>query len=137
LRVFVDTSSLFKKYVDEPGGDAFEKVLAKTTEIVVSPVTWIEMNAVIERRLRDKSLLPEQAARLRSEIKRDFVYFSRVLWNENLENKAVDLVHKHALKTLDAVQLASAVLSEPELFVTSDRKLYLEAKKVIRRIRRV
>ena len=60
-------------------------------------------------------------------------YFWRILWNENLEDKVVEIVHKHALKTLDSVQLASAILSEAQLFVPSDRKLYREAKKIVKR----
>src|SRR3989344_9198418 len=133
MRIFIDTSSLFKKYVDEPGGDDLQGSFPKMAEIVVSPTTWIEMNAAIERRLRSRSLSAEQADWLRAEAKRDFPCFSQVLWNENLESKAVDLIQKHVLKTMDAVQLASAILSESELFVTPDRKLYLEAKKVLRR----
>lgn len=137
MRVFVDTSSLFKKYVNEPGSDVFENTLSRATEIAVSPVTWIEMNAAIERRLTGRSLSAEQADWLRAEAKKDFTYFFQVLWNENLENKAVELIRKHALKTMDAVQLASGFLSESELFLTSDQKLYKEAKKVLRHVRYV
>ena len=132
MRVFTDTSSLFKKYLDEPGSDVFEKVLSKAVEIVVSPVTWIEINAAIERSVRSRLLSVEQAERLRKEVKKDFVYFFRVLWNENLEKIAIEIIHKHALKTLDSVQLASAILSESELFVTSDKKLYQEARKIVK-----
>lgn len=132
MRVFVDTSSLFKKYLEEPGSDAFEKVLSKATEIAISPVTWIELNAAIERCIRNYSLPLEQAGRLQSEIKKDLSYFWRIQWNENLEARAIEIIHQHALKTLDSVQLASAILSESDLFVTSDRKLYLEAKKIMK-----
>ncbi|MBI2095157.1 MAG: type II toxin-antitoxin system VapC family toxin [Candidatus Omnitrophica bacterium] len=135
--MFVDTSSLFKKYAEEPGSDAFEGLLSQATEIAVSPVTWVEMNAAIGRRLRARSLSIKQAEWLSVEAKKDYAYFLQVLWNENLENKAVELVRRHALRTMDAVQLASGILSESTLFVTSDRKLYLEAKKVIRRVRYV
>lgn len=132
MRVFADTSTLFKKYLDEPGSDTFEKVLAKTTEIAISPITWLEINAAIERCVRDRSLPMDEAERLRTEVKKDFAYFWRILWNENLENKATEIIHKHAVKTLDSVQLASAILSEADLFVTSDRKLFREAKKIVK-----
>lgn len=131
MKVFVDTSTLFKKYLDEPGSAAFDALLAKTTEIAVSPVTWIEINAALERCVRYKSLSSAQAERLRTEAKKDFAYFWQVVWNENLEEKAVDIIRKHALKTLDAVQLASGVLSQSALFVTSDQKLFEEAKKIL------
>ena len=133
MRVFVDTSALFKKYVAESGSDAFEQVLAEAAEIAVSPVTWIEMHAAVERRLRDRTLSRAQADWLRAEAGKDFTYYLQVVWNQNLERKAVELIRRYALRTLDAVQLASGVLSEAELFVTSDRKLYTEARRVVRR----
>ena len=132
MRIFVDTSSLFKKYMEESGSEAFGKLLTDATEIAVSPVTWIEINAIVERCFRGRLLSREQAEQLRIEIKKDFFYFGRMLWNENLEAKAVEVVRSYALKALDAIQLASGILSEAELFVTSDQKLYKEAKKIIR-----
>ena len=130
----MDTSALYKKYVEEPGSDTFEKVLMRAGEIAVSPVTWIEMNAALGRCVRNRSLPSAQADRLRVEIKKDFVYFSRVLWNDNLEEKAAEIVRKHTLRTLDSIQLASAILSESDLFVTSDRKLYTEARTILKHV---
>ena len=137
MRLFVDTSSLFKKYVDESGCEVFEKILSKASEIAVSPVTWIEMNAAISRCLRSNVLTPEKTEWLRTEIKKDFAYFLLVVWNENLENKAVQLIREHALKTMDAIQLASGILSGAETFITSDHQLHRAAKKVIRHVRLV
>lgn len=123
---------MFKKYANEPGSDAFELTFSKASEIAVSPITWVEMNAAIARRVADRSLSASQAEWLRAEAKKDFTYFLRVLWNDNLEAKAEELVNKHALRTMDAVQLAAGILSDADLFVTSDRKLFKEAKKVMR-----
>ena len=134
MRLFVDTSSLFKKYVEESGSDALEKWLSKASEIAVAPVTWIEINVALERRLRNKIVSPEKANWLRAEIKKDFAYFFLMIWNENLENKAVHLIRQHTLKTMDAIQLASGILSEAEVFITSDHQLHRAATKVIRHV---
>ena len=133
MRIFVDTSALFKKYAVEPGSGAFEQALARAAEVAVSPVTRIEVHVTIERRLRDRTLSRGHADWLRVEVAKDFAYFLQVVWNQHLERKAVELIHRHTLRTLDAVQLASGVLSDAELFVTSDRKLYAEAQRVFRR----
>ena len=134
MRLFVDTSSLFKKYVEESGSDALEKWLSKASEIAVAPVTWIEINVALERRLRNKIVSPEKANWLRAEIKKDFAYFFQIIWNENLEDKAVHLIRQHTLKTMDAIQLASGILSEAEVFITSDHQLHRAAAKVIRHV---
>lgn len=133
MRIFVDTSALFKKYVAEPGSNAFEQVLENAAEIAVSPVTWIEVHATVERRLRERTLSGQQAEWLRREVSRDFAYFLQVVWNQNLERKTVEIIRRHALRTLDAIQLASGALSEAGLFVTSDRKLYAKAQRILRR----
>ena len=133
MRAFIDTSSLFKKYVDEDGSKELGDLLKDISEIAVSPTTWVEMNAVVARRLRNKSLTSQQAAWLTSEARKDFESFHRVVWNDTLETTATRLVVRHPLSTLDAIQLASGVLSKADLFVTSDRGLFEEARKEIRK----
>jgi len=133
MRAFIDTSSLFKKYVEENGSKELDFLLQEISEIAVSPVTRLEMSAVIARRLREKTLTAQQAAWLESETHKDFESFYRVVWNEALETAATVLVHAHPLSTLDAIQLASGVLSKADLFVTSDRRLFEEARKKVRR----
>ncbi len=132
MRAFVDTSSLFKKYVNESGSQVLDELLQQVSEIAVSPVTWVEMNTVVARRLREKTLTAQQATWLQTQIDRDFQSFYRVLWNDALEKTATALAYHHPLSTLDAIQLASGVLSKADVFVTSDRRLFEEAKKEVR-----
>ena len=137
MRAFIDTSSLFKKYVEEDGSRALDRLLQGISEIVVSPVTWIEMNAAIARRLRERSLARKDAAWLKAEARRDFQSFHRVVWNETLETTATDLVSHYPLSTLDAIQLASGILSKADVFVTSDHVLFENASREVRRAVRV
>lgn len=133
MRVFIDTSSLFKKYVEEAGSKELGRLLQDASEVAVSPTAWIEMNAAIARRLRNKSLTTEQATWLTLEARKDFQSFHRVIWSEPLETAATRLVCRYPLSTLDAIQLASGVLSKAEIFVTSDRGLFEEARKEVRK----
>ena len=129
MRLFIDTSTLFKKYVEEAGSKDFEELLMGSSEIAVAPTAWLEVNSILERRFREKTSTRQMVEWLRLEIKKDFDFFFKVTWNENIENKAMELIRRHGLKTMDGIQLASAVLSEAGGFVTSDRPLYLAAKK--------
>ena len=133
MRAFIDTSSLFKKYVVESGSGELERLLQDVSEIAVSPMTWVEMSAVIARRVREKSLTSQQAAWLTSEARKDFQSFHLVIWNETLEATATRLLSRYPLSTLDAIQLASGTLSKADLFVTSDRGLFEEARKELRK----
>lgn len=133
MRAFIDTSSLFKKYVEESGSKELDFLLQEISEIAVSPVTWVEMSAVIARRLREKSLTAQQATWLKSETHKDFQSFHRVIWNDALEKAATDFVYRYSLLTLDAIQLASGVLSKADVFITSDRRLFEQARREVRK----
>lgn len=127
MKAFLDTSSLIKKYVTEPGSDRLEIRLEKVAEIVVAPIYWIELNSALERRLREKTLTPSQVTAIRQEAGKDLIFFSRVIWNESLEEKAVEIIKKYYFKALDGIQLAAAILSQADAFFTSDRSLYKTA----------
>ena len=106
MRAFVDTSSLFKKYVEEDGSDRLNELLNDVSEIAISPLTWTEINSIFARRLRENLLTSQQATWLKSQAERDFSSFHRVNWSDALENKAVELMNKSSILTLDAIHLA-------------------------------
>ena len=56
-----------------------------------------------------------------------------MIWNEDLEQTATDFVYRYPLSTLDAIQLASGVLAKADVFVTSDRALFEQARREIRK----
>ena len=134
MRAFVDTSTLFKMYYEEAGSEDFKDLLEKISEIIVSPICWLEMNTTIHRLLNEKRISREQVKWLKEEMNRDFQYFSKIIWNENLETAAVEIGSKYYLKTLDSIQLAASALSKADLFITSDVKLYREAEKILKKV---
>ena len=137
MKIFIDTSSLFKKYVEEPGSSQFESLLKKASEIVVAPIYWLEFNSAIQRRLQDGKLNLQETEWIRQEGKKDTAYFSQVRWNENLEVKAHQMILKYSLKTLDSIQLAAACLSDADLFIVSDKFLFEKAKKELNDVKYV
>lgn len=124
VRAFVDTSSLFKKYVEENGAEEFNRLLDSVFDIIVSPVTILELHSILERRLREKTLLRADAQWVEKEFQADYQYFGVVEWNDSLLKESIRVVRRHQLRVLDGIQLASGLLAGPSLFITSDRKLY-------------
>ena len=123
MKAFIDTSSLIKKYVHEKGSDRFDQELKAISEITVAPIYWIELISAVERRKAQRTLPGQAAEYILKEAEKDLEYFNRVIWNELLEIKAVQLIRKHSLRTLDSVQLASGILSKADVFLTSDKNL--------------
>lgn len=124
MKAFIDTSSMIKKYIEEPGSDRFDQLLEATSEIIVAPVYLLEVNAAIERRLKEKTIHLEEADWIRDAVNEDLVYYAKIVWSDNLEKKAIQLIRHHQIKTLDSIQLAAGILSAADIFVTSDKQLF-------------
>jgi predicted nucleic acid-binding protein len=134
MRMFIDTSSLFKKYVDEKGADTFDALLQSVFEIIISPITLLEINSIIERRLREKTLNTSDANWIEKEFTFDLNFYGVVEFNEKLISECIRIIRKHQLKVLDGIQLASAIIAKPDAFITSDIHLYKSAAKELKSV---
>ena len=131
---FIDTSSLIKRYVREEGSDDLTEYMNQLTGAVVSPVTLIELYSGLTRRLNDRSLSLSGFQRIEEEMLRNFQHFNVVRWNDDLVIEAVAMVRRHKLRTLDAIQLASAKLAKAQQLLASDLSLTEAARKEIKKV---
>ncbi len=75
MKAFIDKSTLFKKYIEENGSKKFEKLLESVSEIIVAPITILEIHSIIERRVREKSLNNSDAKWIEKEFLYDYNFF--------------------------------------------------------------
>ena len=134
MRAFIDTSSLFKKYVEETGSKKLDELLGLVSEIIIAPITILEVNSILERRLKEKSLNSLDAKWIEKEFLRDYGFFGIVEFNDDLVRECIRVIRKHQLKVLDGIQLSSAIFSRPQLFIVSDIRLFEAAKKEMQRV---
>jgi len=126
-RYFIDTSALFKRYVDERGSSEVRDILAKRGENLISSLTLVEMVSNF-RRLVDVDRLISQEdferlmATLMGDIAEGVIEVVEVSMTDIL--KSIDLLSTRYITPVDAVQLSMAHnLGEDVLFVCGDRKL--------------
>lgn len=131
MRVFFDTSALLKRYIQESGSAEVDGIFDAAEEIVISPITRIEAHSALQRRLRENSLTLAELKTSTKEIEKDLEFFRFVKFSANLESVAVKSVSEYKLRTLDSIQLASAILSRPDLLVTSDKQLADVAQEIL------
>ncbi len=134
MNAFIDTSSLFKKYVKESNSEKFDKIIQKLNGIVVSPTTLIELHKSVQNRLKGRLITEDESRGILNEIARDYPFFQVVEWSGVLEKTAIYLVNKYDLKTLDSIQLSCAIISAADQFITSDIQLSKAAEKEIKRV---
>jgi predicted nucleic acid-binding protein len=132
MKIFLDTSALAKRYIEEPGSDELEHLLFSKMEVVsVSTLAFPEFAAAIGRKIRNKEIPRKWAARALEEFTKDWNgLFERIPFSENLAEEAASLAVAYPLKGADAVHLISAFSSGADLFVTSDEALIKAAEKI-------
>jgi hypothetical protein len=132
LRVFLDTSALAKRYVQEPGSVELTELLTSiTSEISISTLAFVEFASAMGRKLRNKEIAEAKVCEAIKELEKDwYEAFSKIPLEDMLAETAATIALEHSLKGADAVHLASAQVTGAELFVASDNKLIRVAKKM-------
>lgn len=122
--IFIDSSSLIKRYVAENGSDLVDKYFTDENDICISPVTTIEIHSALGRKLRDGDIAYETHQKAIQLWDDDFPHIIKIPFSESLIKLVKELIDRNGIKTLDAIQTGSAVLSLSSELVTSDRQMF-------------
>ncbi len=125
---FVDTSALAKLYVSEPDSDAFETWFAEAMPVTISLLTTVELSSVLQKYVRMGRLSPALVQEMEAAVGEDIVLGCVRVADvpSGVFHLAKSLIAANGalgLRSLDAIQLASALTSGTTLFVTSDAAL--------------
>lgn len=127
MKIFLDTSSLFKLYHQEIGTKEIESLFEVNSinEIFLSELTKIEFASTIWKKVRTKELTVEAGSKTIQLFESDYPKFTFVALNSLVIEFARNLVSKYGtqgLRTLDSIQLATSLLirNKIDLFLTSD-----------------
>lgn len=130
MTLFLDSSSLIKLYHFETGSkglmDLFEKF--DITRIVLSAISRIEFSSAIWKKVRAREISSTNALIVLKAFREDFRYYHIVETDNKIFELAEQLLDKYGksgLRSLDSLQLASAVHNRKDidLFEASDDKL--------------
>lgn len=130
MKIFLDTSSLFKLYHRETGTSELELFFSKTkiSSIFLSEITKIEFASTVMKKVRTKEITELQAQITLDLFISDFEKYIFISTDSYLIEQARTLVSKYGvqgLRTLDSIQLSTALLLSQmvEVFFTADNLL--------------
>lgn len=130
MKIFLDTSSLFKLYHREADTAIIEKIfsIANITSVYLSEITKIEFASSIWKKVRTSEITEAEAKTTLELFETDYTKYCFVATDSIIIEQAKIMVSKYGLKglrTLDSIQLSTAITLEPEvsLFITSDNLL--------------
>ncbi len=131
-RYFFDTSALVKLYHHEEWTDTLDRMIeAENPIIVISDIGIVEMVSALLKKTRMNLLDKQTCDNVIAEFEKDIDKFEVIEADTVIKNSAGQLLKDFGtifgLKTLDALQLASALsaseISKLDLFIVTDRTL--------------
>ena len=126
--IYLDTSVLVKLYAPEPDSRTVAASVREDPQIVVSDLTRLEFASAVARLTREGLLPGARGRTLIQRLEKDWSAFTRVRVSDEVLVAAQALLWRHPLRTLDALQLGTALIvtrSAPTAlrFGTADRRL--------------
>lgn len=130
--IYLDTSWLVKLYVEESDSATIRALVDAEPLVIVSDMAFVEVHSAVLRRKRERRITARAAASVLAGFKKDWPQRYRVALSSDVLSRAAEVLAAHPLRTLDAVQLASALLvadGAPELprFGAADARLVAAA----------
>lgn len=132
--LYLDTSSLMKLYVAEPGAEGIRRLVERAEIVSTSVVAYAEGRSALARRRRERSLTPGEHRRARAAFESDWPRLLTLEVGEPLARRAGELAERHRLRGFDALHLASFLTvredfsGEEVRFSAADRSLERAAK---------
>lgn len=119
--LYLDTSSLVKLYLEEPGTKEVQSRLQRADVVATSVIAYPEAHAALSRRHREGALTKSEFNAVVEEFRDTWSRFLAVILSAPVYVRAGTLAVTHGLRGMDGIHLASCV----ELLRDGDRVEFL------------
>ena len=131
---YFDTSALVKRYVKEEGSPRV-RVLFKRYRFLSSAITPLELVSALCRRRATGELAEKDYRAILSRMEKDRAYWELIEVSPRVLERAEELIQQAALRTLDAIHIASALMFQSASgirvpFITGDARQYETANQL-------
>jgi len=127
MAIYVDTSALLKRYIEEPDSGIAQDYLLADTSWFSGRHTFVEVRRNLANLLSDDELV-----RMRALFEEDWKRFSVVELDEITCRLAADIGEQTGLRTLDSLHVGAAVRLGPKFlrFITFDIRQAMVARQM-------
>ena len=122
MNIFLDSSALAKRYVQEPGSDRLEEILFSASSLGISVICLPEVVSALCRIRRERKLSQPQYLKAKQALFEDIDDTSVVNVTDQVVARAIELLERWPLRSSDSLHVASAAEWAADLFVSSDAR---------------
>ncbi len=112
--LYLDTSSLVKLYVEEPGSESIRELSAGASLLATSVVAYAEARSAFARRARERGLTRSEHEKVKAEFERDWPGMLALDVTDAIARRAGAIAEKRALRGFDGIHLASFLFLREE-----------------------
>ncbi len=120
--LLLDTSAFAKLYIEEDGSAEVRGFVGEADPLVVSAIVLPEALSALRRLVREGKLGEGDYSLLKERICRDVADIEVVPISEQAIGKAVAVIERHPIRTLDALHIGAALAAGVPLLVTADSR---------------
>ena len=129
MNVFLDTSALAKRYIDERGSDKVISLCQQADSLIVSVICLPELISTMSRLVRERKLGKAAYRKLKGDAVMDLADADICQITSDVLASVVSLLESHPLRAMDAIHVACALAVQPDFFVSADRRQLSAARK--------
>ena len=129
MKTFFDASAFAKRYVEETGSQLVDDICFTAKEISISVICVPEIISALNRRVREKCLSRQDYFTIKQHLSDDVRDAVIVNLIPEVIVTSTKLLEASPLRAMDALHVACALLWGAELFVSSDKRQTIAAKK--------
>jgi len=129
MKVYFDSSAYAKRFIEESGSQRVDDICRQASEVGLSIICLPEILSALNRRVREKSISKEQYTLAKKRLSKEVSDMEIINITPQVVSKSGLLLEKHPLRAMDAMHIACAIEWHADLFVTSDRRQQMAAKK--------
>lgn len=129
MKLAVDSSSLAKRYIQEYGSEKLDQILQDASELALCISLIPEVISGLNRRIREGVLDQKNYRAVKKQLLNDVQDAVVLQITPPVISLSVKLLENNTLRAMDALHVACALEWKADLFVTSDRRQLIAARK--------
>ncbi len=137
MKIFLDSSSFAKRFVEEEGSEEVEAICDGASKLGLAVLCVPELVSAFSRRRREGSLTQSQYGMAKRRLMEDVRDAEIIHLTTAVVVSSINVLETTPVRTLDALHVACALEWEAELFVSSDKRQLAAADRVGLKIRAV
>lgn len=128
MRLFIDSSSLTKRYVEEKGSEKLVECLQSVSDLGISVILVPEIISALQRRVRENILSRNGYQTIKLSLLEDIQDATVLQLTPSVMAKSIKLLENNVLRAMDSLHIACALEWNADIFLTSDNRQAIAAQ---------